>query len=107
MSTFSLFGSGDSRSRIDRLWNDYKEYESRDLPEKSAETLLKIQESARKEGLHYDFFKAWEEYVEVMCRRNWKLRDKLTSEKKQAFRELGNPVVLYSAGLAPDFPAFV
>ena len=107
MSTFSLFGSGDSRSRIDRLWNDYKEYESRDLPEKSAETLLKIQESARKEGLHYDFFKAWEEYVKVMSRRNWKLRDELTSEKEQAFRELGNPVVLYSAGLAPDFPAFV
>ena len=107
MSTISIFGSGDSRSKIDRLWNEYKEYESRDLPEKSARTLLKIRDEARKEGLHYDFFKAWEEYEDVMCLRNWKLRDGLRAGKEREFRELGNPVVLYAAGLEEDFPAFL
>ena len=107
MSAFPLFGSNDSRTKIDRLWKEYYEYESGDLPEKSAETLQKIIDAAKKGGLHYDFYKAWEEYEDVMCRRNWKLRENLKRQKEQAFRDLGNPVVLYSAGLADDFAAFL
>ena len=63
MSAFPLFGSNDSRTKIDRLWKEYYEYESGDLPEKSAETLQKIIDAAKKGGLHYDFYKAWEEYA--------------------------------------------
>ncbi|MGN0191461.1 MAG: MG2 domain-containing protein, partial [Candidatus Cryptobacteroides sp.] len=102
-----LHSADNARTRVARLWDDYGKYESRDLPDKSAKTLLEIKEIAGKSGLSYDYFEASEKYVGVMSRKNWKLRRELTQQKNDEYRKLGDPVVLYAAGLAEDFPVFL
>ena len=92
---------------IETLWDDYHKAENLDQINKMADILDDIKTKARKERASWDFYDAWNKYVNVRTRREWKLRDSLRTQMRREIEEYDEPLLTYFVdryyGLPDDY----
>ncbi len=79
-----------------KLWKEYREAESADLPQKQLEILQKIKKSAAHRDAVYDWYRAGEEYVHVRGSVNWKDREQAESDWKEEVESCLFPIAVYT-----------
>ena len=85
---------------LKNLWKEYRRTREKDLPAKSGKILEDIKSEANSKHLVYDYYKAVNEYVDVVASVNWKLRDSLESKRVEELKAFGEPLLLYVSGIA-------
>ena len=99
-------GRKDDKS-IEILWEDYRKAENLDQVNRMADILDEIKTKARDKRASWDFYDAWNKYVNVRSRRNWKLRDTLRTQMRQEIVEYDEPLLMYFVdryyGLPDDY----
>ena len=76
-----------ARSECDKLWGQYEEAKSKDLPRTQMSVLSEIKSLASIKRLDEDFFEASRLYFETGCNVNWKLRDSLSRVWEKEIRD--------------------
>lgn len=105
-SAFFGYSSGDVSDPVEEglvlksLWKEYRRMREKDLPARSEKVLEEIKREANSKHLVYDYYKAVNEYVDVVSSVNWKLRDSLDSNRKEELKEFGEPILLYVSGIS-------
>lgn len=84
---------------LKNLWKEYRRAREWDLPAKSEKILGDIKSEANSKHLVYDYYKAVNEYVDVVSSVNWKLRDSLDSKRVEELKAFGEPLLLYVSGI--------
>ena len=82
-------------SQVEKLWKDYQAARNSDRPQKQLDILDEIKQTARKERLPWDFYRAGEEYVSVSVSRNWKLRDSLNRQFQKEIADFDEPILTF------------
>ncbi|MGN1216180.1 MAG: MG2 domain-containing protein, partial [Candidatus Cryptobacteroides sp.] len=77
------------------LWKDYYRFQKADQPVKELSILEKIREQAAAERLHWDFYVAATEAVNVGISVNWKNSDSLRNDLSRRISEYDEPLVTY------------
>ena len=80
---------------IEALWEDFRKAEQLDQINKMSDILEEIKTKAHDKRASWDFYKAWDNYVDVKSRRNWKLRDTLETQMKTEVEEYDEPLLTY------------
>ena len=80
---------------IEALWEDFRKAEQLDQINKMADILEDIKTKAHDKRASWDFYKAWDNYVDVKSRKNWKLRDTLETQMKTEVEEYDEPLLTY------------
>ncbi len=76
-----------ARSECGKLWRQYEEAKSKDLPRTQMCILSEIKSLAVEKRLDEDFFEASRLYFETGCSVNWKLRDSLSRVWEREIRD--------------------
>ena len=75
------------------LWKEYGEASEEGRPQKMASVLENIKDVARQQRRAWDYYKACEEYVSVVGKRNWKLIDSLDTGFRNEIAEYDEPLL--------------
>ena len=89
------------------LWKEYSIAQKADRPEEMLSVLDKIISKAKSERLHYDFYKAASQKVEVTSSRDWKQRKKYGEWLDNEVDEYAEPIVMFHHYLSKVTPAFL
>ena len=89
------------------LWKEYSNAQKADRPEEMLSVLDKIISKAKSERLHYDFYKAASQKVEVASSRDWKQRKKYDEWLDNEVDEYAEPIVMFHHNLSKVTPAFL
>ena len=105
-SFVNMKGKKEDKS-IEALWEDFRKAEQLDQINKMADILDDIKTKACKERASWDFYDAWNKYVNVKTRREWKLRDSLRTQMRKEIEEYDEPLLTYFVdryyGLPDDY----
>ena len=93
-SFMNMRGKKEDKS-IETLWEDFRKAEQFDQINKMSGILEEIKAKARDKRASWDFYKAWDNYVDVKSRRNWKLRDSLEVQMLEEVEEYDEPLLTY------------
>lgn len=77
------------------LWKDVGKAMSADRPKTALSHLGTIISEAEAGHLPWDYFDAWQQYVDISSSVNWKLRDSLESGMSAALERFGEPVAVF------------
>lgn len=80
---------------MDDLWRQYETAMEYDRIRKASDILEDIRDIALRKGCAWDFYDAWEKYVQCCTRRDWKLHDELAARMDEEVRGFGEPVLTY------------
>ena len=89
------------------LWKEFSIAQKADRPEEMLSVLDKIISKAKSERLHYDFYKAASQRVEVTSSRDWKQHDKCGEWLDSEVDEYAEPIVMFHHYLLKVTPAFL
>ncbi len=81
---------------LSSLWKAYYDARKEDKPLKMTAALEKIRKEASAKRLHWDFYDAVTQKMDVELSRNWKLRDSLQRQLSAEVEAYAEPVVTYS-----------
>ncbi len=76
---------------LEKLWKRYEEAMEADRIQDMAGILEDVKSAALKGKASWDYFRACDEYVNVMSRRNWKLTDSLIASAAAEIHDYGMP----------------
>lgn len=77
------------------LWNEYSAAVKADKPKEASAVLDKIISKAKAERLHYDFFDASTQKVNVEISMNWKVRDEYKEWLDKEIADYAEPIVTF------------
>lgn len=95
LTSFIGLGRGRKEKSLGVLWEEYGKAENLDQVKRMADILEDIRDKAFEERMSWDYYKAWESYVNVSSRRNWKLRDSLSKQMELDVRTYDEPLLTY------------
>ncbi|MBP5218688.1 MAG: hypothetical protein J6Z47_07065, partial [Bacteroidales bacterium] len=81
---------------LSSLWKAYYDARKEDKPLKMTAALEKIRKEASAKRLHWDFYDAVTQKMDVELSRNWKLRDSLQRQLSAEVEAYAEPIVTYS-----------
>lgn len=95
---FSIFAClGAPKQSISVLWKNYEAARQADLPEDQLMILDKIISNSTSPRSPWDFYRAWNEKVDVAARIDWRQHDALHQNRKKAFASFDEPVINFLA----------
>ncbi len=86
------------------LWIEYNRASEKDMVRDMADLLGKIKDIALENRFSEDYFRACEEYVNIMSRRNWKLTEQLIASAAEELHSYGEPSLEILFGLRHGQP---
>lgn len=95
LSSFITMERRNEKKTLETLWSEYQKASEQDRVRKMAEILVEIKEGALSERAAWDYYRSSLEYVNVMSRRNWKLRDSLRSQMRDDIASYDEPLLIY------------
>ena len=105
-SSANMKAKKDDKS-IEGLWESFRKAEKLDQVNRMADILDEIKTVARDRRASWDFYQAWDKYVTVKSRRNWKERPALQEQMKREMEEYDEPLLTYFVdryyGLPQDY----
>ncbi len=93
MSSFVLMNKDNEKRSLETLWRQYEAARKEDRVRDMAGILEQIRDKAFEDRASWDYFLAWEEYVNARSCRNWKLRDSLRMQASAALEAYGVPAM--------------
>ena len=88
-------GLDQSGHALTSLWNDYSAALKADKPKEASSILDKILDKAKSERLHYDFFDAATQKVNVERAKNWKVETKYKKWLDKEIADYAEPIVTF------------
>ena len=83
---------------LTKLWDRYEKASGNDRPKDQLAVLEEIKSEASRRHLILDFCDAAQAYVDVSCRMDWKLRDRLVARLDEELEAFGEPAATIYAG---------
>ena len=83
---------------LTKLWDRYEKASGDDRPKDQLAVLEEIKSEAYRRHLILDFCDAAQAYVDVSCRMDWKLRDRLVARLDEELEAFGEPAATIYAG---------
>ena len=83
---------------LTKLWDRYEKNSGNDRPKDQLAVLEKIKSEASGRHLILDFCDAARAYVDVSCRMDWKLHDRLEARLDEELEAFGEPAATIYAG---------
>ncbi len=93
MSSFTSSGILKRDRMLTDLWIEYGRASENDEVRDMADILEKIKGVALENRFSEDYFRACEEYVNTMSRRNWKLTERLIASATEELHSYGEPIL--------------
>ena len=95
VTSVSVFGRDWREKTFAALWAEYQEAYDYDRPRRMESVLEEIIDKARDEHEAWYFYHAWEEYINVMSMRDWKVAPDLQRQRKEALESFGEPLLVF------------